>query len=731
MTKSNLFLKHIYFLRCVVTTIFAIGFSVTVMAEVGDALPASVGGAEAHTATPADPNIWLEEVQGKKALAWVSAANAKTAEELGADPLFKEIYTDTLDALTRKDKLPDLTQRGDWLYYLKKDSTNPRGRYVRASVSDFKEGEPNWQTVLDIDAMAKRDDIKWVFQSMDCLAPDYTRCLVSLSPGGTDASQLKEFDLSSMSFVKDGFALPTAKMRLEWLDQNHLFVATDFGAGSMTKSGYPRVVKLWQRGTPLSAAKTLFETSIDSVMLTVSHFGTSSASTTIINESLSFWATRYHLYKSGRVYPLTLPESAVVEGMLNQQLVVSLKEDWRWLGQTYLQGSVILLTPQSVLTSSDVSREPMPVVLIEPSPSTIVEAVTVLDNHVLVTLLENVQSKIMRFRQTDAEWQSEQVKLPATGTISVQTSNDKTGEFFVRYEGFTTAPTLLYVDENLQARNVLQQSATFDGSPYKVEQYFAESADGTRVPYFVVMHNDTKFNGTNPTLIFSYGGFRVSLTPSYSGSYEALNGAYGKAWLERGGVFVLANIRGGGEYGPAWHAAALREKKVRSYEDFEAIAEDLIERKITSPSHLGIEGRSNGGLLVGATMVRRPDLYGAVICGVPLLDMQRYHTLLAGASWMAEYGDPDTEDWNFMRGYSPYQNLAPDTEYPPIFFFTSTLDDRVHPGHARKMAARMQGFKQSVAYYENTEGGHKGSSTSEQLAKRVALGFTHLWRHLK
>ncbi|RBP48777.1 prolyl oligopeptidase family serine peptidase [Arenicella xantha] len=676
-----------------------------------------------------DPYQWLEQIEGDKSLAWVTAANAKTEARLGNDPLYADLYSEALDALTRKDKLPELTQRGDWLYSLKKDQEHPRGRYLRTKVSTFNAGKPDWQTVLDIDALSADDGVKWVFQSMNCLAPAYTRCLVSLSPGGTDASELREFDLTNMAFVADGFKLPSAKMQVAWRDLNHVFVATDFGSDSMTESGYPRSIKVWERGTPLVEAKRLFETDVSSVSASVSHFGQGADATTLLDENLSYWTSRYYIVEGDKTHELALPDSSVVEGMIQGQLVVSLKDDWAWQGKTYAQGAVLLVAPKAVLMAND--SKVMPTVLIEPRSDTIVEAINVLDEVLLVTVLEDVNSKIIRFEKNQQGWQSSWVDLPNSGTISVQTTNDKTGAFYVRYEGFITAPTLFYVDSELKANQVLQQKPSFDGALFKVEQHFTKSADGTRVPYFVVMHKDTKLDGSNPTLMFSYGGFRVSLTPSYSGSYEALNGVYGNAWLARGGVFVLANIRGGGEYGPAWHAAALRENKVKSFEDFEAVAEDLIARKITSPKHLGIEGRSNGGLLVGATMIRRPDLYGAVICGVPLLDMQRYHTLLAGASWMAEYGDPDTDDWTFMQTYSPYQNLDKDTTYPPIFFFTSTLDDRVHPGHARKMAARMAAFKQQVDYYENTEGGHKGSVTSEQLAKRVALGFTHLWRHLK
>jgi prolyl oligopeptidase len=373
-------------------------------------------------------------------------------------------------------------------------------------------------------------------------------------------------------------------------------------------------------------------------------------------------------------------------------------------------------------------------VLIEPDETTVVESVATTDATILVTVLENVRGKIYRYSPgTEGRWDRDAVDFPDNGSLEITSTDDASGNFFARYESFTSAPALYYVaSEDWQPQKVKSQLPSFDGSVYKTEQYFANSQDGTRVPYFVVMPKGAKLDSNTPTHIFSYGGFRNALTPSYSGSYEQLYGAYGKMWLDRGGIFVLANIRGGGEFGPAWHAAALKENRERSFEDFEAVAEDLFKRNITSPEHLGIEGRSNGGLLVGATMTRRPDLYGAVICGVPLLDMKRYHKLLAGASWMAEFGDPDIpEQWEYISKYSPYQNLKKGVDYPPIFFYTSTRDDRVHPGHARKMAARMEEYGQAVWYYENIEGGHGGSSTNDQLAYRLALSYTHLWTQLK
>jgi prolyl oligopeptidase len=679
-------------------------------------------------ASEADPYQWLEGVDDEKALAWVSKLNAQTEKNLGSDPLFQEIYKDSLNALNSKDKLPEIEIIGDWVYYLKKNNDHPRGLYVRTSIEEFKNGAPKWQTVIDIDAKSEADGIKWVFHGLECLSPDYEKCLMFLSPGGGDADQMWEFSATTLKFIEGGFELPKAKMQVSWIDADHLFVGTDFGSGSLTKSGYPRVSKIWQRGTELSTARTILEVSENSVSGYSTRLKSESGHIDLLVDAIDYWNRRYYQWSGDTKHLLQLPTSAVIKDYIENYLVVSLQDDWQLGNETYSQGSVLLIRPESLREGS----ERFDIKLLRKSKSnSIIEDVEVNKTNILVTVLEDVKSRIYSYQKLEDEWLAERVDLPRKGQLLVAATNGNTGEFFARYEDFLTPPTLYSIDTALNAKIILQQSATFDSRNMVVRQFFSESKDGTKVPYFVVMKKDTKFDGSNPTHIFSYGGFRASLTPSYSGSYEAHNGAYGKAWLERGGVFVLANIRGGAEYGPAWHAAALLENRNKAFEDFESVAQDLIERKITSPQHLGIEGRSNGGLLVGATMVRRPELYGAVICGVPLLDMQRYNKLLAGASWMAEYGNPDTDDWDFMKTYSPYQNVSADVDYPPIFFFTSTRDDRVHPGHARKMAAKMRAHGHSVDYYENTEGGHKGSATAEQTAKRIALSFTHLWRHLK
>ncbi len=679
-------------------------------------------------AVNSDPFLWLEEVDGKEPLSWVEKRNSETFARLGADPLYEEIYADTLNALNSKDKLPEIEIIGRHVYHLKKNADHPRGIYLRTSIENFKQGKNDWQTVVDIDAISARDEVKWVFHGLDCLAPSYEQCLMRLSPGGGDADELREFNARTLKFVADGFNLPEAKMYVEWIDQDHIFVSTDFGDDSKTESGYPRFTKIWQRGTSLEDAKTVHEVTKSSVNSYARRLSSESQTVDLLVEGLDYWNRRFHQWDGKNAHALRLPSSAVVEDVIENYLVVSLTEDWTSDSLNFKQGSVILVEPRSLWEKSDKVKAKL---LRASTPDSIIEDVEVTKNGILVTVLNDVKSKIYRYQKLAGEWLSEAVELPKTGQLLIAATSNETGEFFARYEDFLTPPTLFGIDAALNTEKVLQQSATFDAERMVVQQRFAKSADGTRIPYFVVMKKDIKLDGKNPTHIFAYGGFRASLTPSYSGSYEPHNGAYGKAWLERGGVFVSANIRGGAEYGPAWHAAALLENRHKAFEDLEAVAEDLIAGKITSSQHLGIEGRSNGGLLVGATMIRRPDLYGAIVCGVPLLDMQRYNKLLAGASWMAEYGNPDTDDWEFIKQYSPYQLISAEADYPPVFFFTSTRDDRVHPGHARKMAAKMQAQGHNFEYFENTEGGHKGSATAEQTARRIATSFTHLWRNLK
>ncbi|HET7706518.1 MAG TPA: prolyl oligopeptidase family serine peptidase [Thermoanaerobaculia bacterium] len=669
------------------------------------------------TTPPADLYRWLEDVDDPKALAWVADQNERTRRSFTSMPGFAEMQQQALDALSSTSRVPNVDYHGRYLYNLWKDAAHPRGLYRRTTLDELRKPSPAWTTVLDIDAMSKRDDKRWVFKNMSCLPPAERRCLVSLSAGGGDAVEIREFDSETLQFVDDGFFLPEAKSNVAWIDENAIFVGTDFGAGSRTESGYPRIVKRWKRGTPLSAAETLYEGAPSSVSVSGRRIRTESGDIDLIEEGLSFWNRKRLLVEGSTLRPLALPETALIEGGLRGRLVVALQDRWN----EYAAGSVLLVDPKTMATE----------LVVASTPTSIVQttAVSVTDKAILVPVLENVRGRLLRFKPGST---GERIAFPDHGALSIATTDDESGDALVEFETFTTPPALYLVKAGSTVpEKILSQEPTFDGSRFEVLQQWATSKDGTRVPYFVVAAKGMKRDGTNPTHIFSYGGFRSSLTPSYSGSYESHYGAYGKLWLERGGVFVLANIRGGAEFGPSWHAAALKANRHLAFEDFEAVAEDLIRTRITTADRLGIEGRSNGGLLTLATMVRRPDLYGAVISGAPLADMHRYHEMLAGASWIAEYGDPRIPaEWAYMREYSPYQNFRAGEDYPPLFVYASTRDDRVHPGHARKTVARLQDLGHEVWYFENVEGGHGGSSTNEQLAYRIALSYAHLWREL-
>lgn len=677
----------------------------------------AVSSCTTSTAPPADRYRWLEGVDDPKALAWVAGQNERTRRSFTAMPDFAEMQQQALAALSSTSRVPNVSYHGPYLYDLWKDGAHPRGIYRRTTLEELRKPSPAWTTVLDIDAMAKRDRKPWVFKNMSCVPPAERRCLVSLSAGGGDAVEIREFDAEALRFVEDGFFLPEAKSSVSWIDENTIFAGTDFGPGSRTESGYPRIVKRWKRGTPLSAAETVYEGAASSVSTSGRRIRTESGDIDLIEEGLSFWNRRRFIVDGSALRPLALPQTALIEGGLRGRLVVALQEPW----SDHTAGSVLLVDPKTMAAELVVASTPTAIV--QPT------AVRVTDESILVPVLENVRGRLLRFKRGGA---GERISFPDHGALSIATADDDSGDALVEFESFTSPPALYLVRAGSTVpEKILSQEPTFDGSRFEVVQQWATSKDGTRVPYFVVAAKGMKLDGRNPAHIFSYGGFRNSLTPSYSGSYEPHYGAYGKLWLERGGVFVLASIRGGAEFGPSWHAAALKANRLLAFEDFEAVAEDLIRLRITSAGRLGIEGRSNGGLLTLATMVRRPDLYGAVISGAPLADMQRYHEMLAGASWIAEYGDPRIPaEWAFIREYSPYQNFRAGEAYPPLFVYASTRDDRVHPGHARKTVARLQDLGHEVWYFENVEGGHGGSSTNEQLAYRIALSYAHLWREL-
>ncbi|WP_133406955.1 prolyl oligopeptidase family serine peptidase [Parashewanella tropica] len=683
---------------------------------------AMIGSVHAHE----DKFQWLEDVHGKKPMQWVSQKNENSAKQIKAYPKFDELVENSLAIYNSKHRIAYASKRGDYLYNFWKDENHVRGIYRRTTMEEYLKENPKWETVLDIDALGKKEGVNWVYKGMRCHYPENVRCLVSLSRGGADAVEIREFDLSTKSFVPKSekpFFLPEAKSNLAWIDKDTLFVGTDFGDGkSMTDSGYPRVVKLWKRGQSLSEAKTVYVGDKKSVSIGGYVAFDDKTPLPIVYDSTTFYTRDYKVYQNGKLVDLPLPKDADISGYFKGNLFVELKSELKSNGKTFKQGSIVF-TPVEKL----IAQQPQFTTLVEPTKTSSISGISFTKNSIFINWLDNVKSKLVRYQQSsNGKWQQSLVPFPENGAISVLNVQRDSDEFFVNYTSFLEPSTLYHVDENTLTLSKLKgMPQQFAANKFKSKQFFATSKDGTQIPYFVVMSKDIKLNGKNPTLLYGYGGFEISLRPSYS----ALTG---KNWLEQGGVYVLANIRGGGEYGPAWHQAALKSNRHKAYEDFEAIAEDLIARKVTSSRHLGIQGGSNGGLLVGAAFTRRPDLYNAVVCQVPLLDMKRFNKLLAGASWMGEYGNPDVAaEWNYIKTYSPYHNLNKNKQYPKVFFTTSTRDDRVHPAHARKMVAKMEDMGFDVLYYENIEGGHAGAADNNQAAELRALTYAYLMQQLR
>ncbi|MBK9777849.1 MAG: S9 family peptidase [bacterium] len=666
-----------------------------------------------------DPNLWLEEVDGKKALEWVKERSAKDTAELEAVPVFEPIHARLLEIYNDRARIPGVSFEGGWLYNFWQDPEHVRGVWRRTFLDEYLKDSPSWDVVLDLDALAKAEGENWVWQGADFLQPAGRLCLVTLSRGGGDAAVVREFDTVAKAFVEGGFALPEAKSQASWKDEDTLWVGTDFGPGSLTDSGYPRLVKMWRRGTPLASAVTVFEGEQTDVSVSGYTAVTPEGTYDIINRTPEFFRGLAYLRLDGHLVRIDIPADAEFQGFFKGQMLVSLRTDWTVGGHTWPQDALLAIGVEDFLAGDREFTQ-----LFTPGERVSLGGVSTTRNHLLLSTLDNVSSRLYRLTLSEGKWLREEIALPGLGTGGPGATSDDHDTFFVSYNDFLT-PSSQYLAEPGQAlRRVKTMPTHFDATGMKVEQYEATSKDGTKIPYFIFMPKDYTANGANPTVLYGYGGFEVSMRPGYSGTT-------GDAWVGRGGVYVLANIRGGGEFGPRWHQAAVQENHQNSFDDFIAVAEDLIARKVTSPAHLGIMGGSNGGLLVGATFTQRPELFDAIVCQVPLLDMKRYNKLLAGASWMAEYGNPDTADWDFMQKWSPYQNLDKSKTYPKVFFNTSTRDDRVHPGHARKMVKRMTDMGKPVYYYENTEGGHGAAANLNQRAYMWALTYSYLWKMLK
>ncbi len=700
--------------------------SILVTALTLSAMPAANAQSSGAIAETSDPFLWLEEVEGDRALAWARAENARTLPVLQGDPRYQGLYADALKIVTARDRVPlvafsggaDSRLRNFW-----QDDSHVRGLWRRTSLESYRSASPDWETVLDLDALAREDGANWVWKGADCLSPDDRYCLLSLSDGGKDAVTLREFDTVEKRFVEGGFVSPEAKQNVDWLDRDTLLIATDWGPGSLTRSSYPRILKQWKRGTPLSQARELFagEEGDISVYPLVLRDADGKVRQVMFGRATTFYDTEYYLFRDGRTQRLPLPTKASLKGLVQDRLVFTLEEDWT--ERSLKQGDLIAFDLKALQRDSKTAQAE---VILRPGPREAIEDIGITRNSLVVALYENVKGAAYAYRPSTKGWTRTRLDLPANASISLGSGAQGSDRILATVAGYLT-PTSFWLADGTDGKAELLKSAPsrFDAANHLVEQFEAVSRDGTKVPYFVVRPKTLAHDGQAPTLLYGYGGFQVSMLPSYSGTM-------GKLWLERGGVYVVANIRGGGEFGPGWHEQGLKENRQRVYDDFFAVSEDLISRKITSPRRLGIMGGSNGGLLMGVALTQRPELYNAVVVQVPLFDMQRYTVMGgAGASWAGEYGEPtDPAQWAYISRYSPYQNLKAGQPYPEVFIETSTKDDRVHPGHARKAAARLQALGYPVLYYENIDGGHAASANLNETARRVALEYSYLSRRL-
>jgi prolyl oligopeptidase len=668
-----------------------------------------------------DPYIWLEEVQGDKALAWVKDQNKVSQGELEKKPGFQEIHERLLAIYNSRERIPFVSKRGKWLYNYWQDAENPRGVWRRTTLDEYRKKEPKWETVIDFGKLSSDENEKWVYKGASCLSPDYERCLISLSRAGADAVEAREFDTVAKQWVKDGFRAKESKGSLAWRDKDTVYAAQDFGAGTMTTSGYPRTVREWKRGTPLEQAKTIFEGKETDVSVGAVVVNEPSRRYELLSRGIDTWHSEDSILHRGRWVRIETPTDAE-NSVFNGMLVVRLRSDWKPADRTFKAGSLIAANLDAFM---DGKRDFQPV--FEPTERVSLQSYTVTKGFLLLDVLDNVKGRVKEARLEGGAWKLRDVPVPAAASIGVSAvDREENDDYWLTVTSFAEPTALYLAHAGKDEREKLKQlPAFFDAKGIVVEQYEATSRDGTKVPYFLVAREILKRDGSNPTILYGYGGFEIPMTPTYSAGI-------GAAWLEKGGVYALANLRGGGEFGPAWHETARREGRQKTHDDFIAIGEDLVKRGITSPRHLGIMGGSQGGLLVGSALTQRPDLFRAVVCQVPLLDMKRYHKLLAGASWMGEYGDPDNPaDWAFISKYSPYQNVSKETKYPRVFFWTSTRDDRVHPGHARKMFARMKEQGHDVLYFEYLEGGHGAGSLPAQQAYTYALTYTFFLNELR
>jgi prolyl oligopeptidase len=682
---------------------------------------ATSGTSAALPALPADKYLWLEDTNSPRAMDWVKAQDARSLKVLEANPHYASFYADALKIAVAPDRLPEPEQRGSEIYNLWRDADHVNGIYRKTSLDDYLTANPTWKTVIDYDALGKQDNVKWVSKGLNCLYPGDRLCLVTLSAGGEDADTLREFDLKTGQFEPGGFTLPHSKQTVDWLDKDTLIVARDWGPGTMTASGYPFVVKLWKRGTPLESAKEVFRGKpSDMRAFGYTLHDNKQHTLTLFARNVTIFESDTWVLTPDGTRQLAIPSKANVAGLIDGRLLLSIDQDWTPSGQlqTFKQGSLL------DVKLADVLKDPAhlkPSIIFAPTPDEFLEGATTTKSRLLLTTLKHVQGRAYIYTPTLTGWSHKELPVPSNVSVSVVSTSDASDNFFLGITSFLSPSSLFLGDASTGALTLEKTEPTrFDASNDVAEQYEAVSKDGTHVPYFIVHRKDMKLDGSNATLLNAYGGFQISETPYYSANI-------GKLWLEHGGVYVLANIRGGGEFGPAWHEAGLKTHRQRIYDDFAAVAQDLIARRVTSPQHLGIMGGSNGGLLMGVEMTQHPDLWNAIVIQVPLLDMLRYEQIDAGASWTGEYGTVANPDERaFLASISPYNQLKPGVKYPEPFIFTTTKDDRVGPQHARKFAAKMEEFHEPFLYDEIIEGGHAAGANLTEQAQTWALTYTYL-----
>jgi prolyl oligopeptidase len=675
---------------------------------------AGCGKDKKNSADNKDPYLWLEDVEGEKALNWSREQNKISDEAFKTQPLFTELRDRFLNVFNDKERViyPDMA--GNNVYNLWQDEKNERGLWRRMSKEDYLNGKNEWEPVLDLDKLSAEENRKWVFGGATWLGPDNNLCLLYLSDGGKDESVIREFDASKKSFVDNGFSVSESKGSVGWIDMDNILVATNYGPGTMTTSGYPAMVKLWKRGSDPANAETILKTDTTRMGVEVYGINIRGRQYVFIIDSKGFYEKELYLYTPGGLRRIEVPSDAEFYGMQGDEMLFYLQSDWNIENATYKSGSLVSFNLPGFLDGKTSVRT-----IYKPEARASFVSLLSAKDFIVVSTLENVRSKLKIYRSDGDKWVEEALPVPEFGTIALVSSDDQSDDYFFSFSNPLT-PSKLFYGDGKKITALKKAKDYFDASGLIVNQYEAISKDGTVIPYFIVHRQDMVSDGKNPTLIYGYGGFNISELPGY-------NSVVGIGWLEKGGVYVIANIRGGGEFGPAWHHAALKEKRQNAYDDFFAVAEDIISKKITSPEYLGAYGWSNGGLLAGVALTQRPDLFKAIVIGAPLLDMKRYNKLLAGASWMDEYGNPDKpEDWAFISKYSPYQNVTKKQKYPEPLFITSTKDDRVHPAHARKMAAKMIDMGHPVYFHETIEGGHGAASTNAQEADMEALLYTYL-----